>query len=622
MNYREFFEKFYSHRAVNGYKNREYYRDLVRRFRDEEETYDGTLNQICRYILSQEKPMVFLDNLFAKDGELKKRDEIRLNSEKNKEKMLEVEKEKEFEQQQINTILDTLYDYVVKNNCVPKINVLSGLVSFKVNKYFTSENQLLKACRERHSDVGNYLFNETSFTSQYEEETNRLVNKYKKFFVTTAVSGKRVDENFYKSIKTFCQSENALCLVMPCEDIMNRKTAFKWNLDSRLKDDNFRVIFHDTYLNSNLFLSDIKVSAKMINPSVGLPQFTQEGSVIIASPKQELDYVANSMDKYPNAIMTTGAMTEPDYVNDIYMSHRLSKIAEYDHVMGGIIVEILNDERFNFRQVQVDKTGVIYDMDSLYTPEYKKLNMGRTVAVLGDLHVGETDMKIFEKATKIIKEVGCQEMVVHDLFSGISIKHWDFKKPIKLAQKYEAGNMSLKDEAQAVEYCLEELTECAEHIYVAESNHHDFLMRYLEEKKWINDVVNFRYVLDIVKAVFDGETNPVKYMIENLTKRKYDVDRVFWLENDETLNINGVELAQHGHLGANGAKGNLNTYRKAYKKSVSAHTHTPRIKKGAFSVGTTTKLKLDYTKGLSNWLNAFALVHENGCVQLVNIFKD
>ena len=111
-------------------------------------------------------------------------------------------------------------------------------------------------------------------------------------------------------------------------------------------------------------------------------------------------------------------------------------------------------------------------------------------------------------------------------------------------------------------------------------------------------------------------------MIENLTKRKYDVDRVFWLENDETLNINGVELAQHGHLGANGAKGNLNTYRKAYKKSVSAHTHTPRIKKGAFSVGTTTKLKLDYTKGLSNWLNAFALVHENGCVQLVNIFKD
>lgn len=615
MDYREFFEKFYAFRAKNGYKKREFFRNVVRKYRDEQIRYDQDLNEICEYILAQDKPMMFLDNLFAKDGELQKRD-------RKYEQLTEVEKSKEFEQEQVDKILQTLYDYIKANGSVPKLNTISGLVSFKVNKIFGTEEQMLQACLKKYKDLDKYLFNETYFTPKYEEETSKLIAKHKKFFITTAVSGKKIDEDFFNSINTFCKSENALCLVMPCEDILNRKTAYKWNLDGRLKTDNFRVIFHDTYLNNNLFLSDIKVSAKMINPSVGLPQFTQEGSVIIASPKQELDYVANSMDKYPNAIMTTGAMTEPEYVNDIYMSHRLSKIAEYDHVMGGIIVEILNDERFNFRQVQVDTTGVIYDMDNLYTPECKKANMGRTVAVLGDLHVGETDMKIFEKATEIIKEIGCQDLVVHDLFSGISIKHWDFKKPIKLAQKYEQGNMCLKDEAQAVEYCLEDLTSSVENVYIAESNHHDFLMRYLEEKKWVNDVVNFRYVLDIVKAIFDGEINPVKYMIENLTKRNYDIDRVVWLENDENLKINGVELAQHGHLGANGAKGNLNTYRKAFKKSVSAHTHTPRIKKGAFSVGTMTKLKLDYTKGLSNWLNAFALVHENGCVQLVNVFKD
>lgn len=616
MNYREFFEKFYTFRANNGYKTRTFFRDLVRDYRDKNyTTYPQEVVELCDYILSQKKPMTFLDSLFEKGSELKKRDEQR-------EKLSEVKQEKDLEQEQINKAIDTLYSYVLKNGSVPKLSIISGLVGFKVNKYFADENAMIKACADKYKDILDCLFNETHFTLQYEEETNKLVGQYKKFFITTAVSGKKVDENFYNSIKTFCQSENALCLVMPCEDIMNRKTAYKWNLDSKLKDEHFRVIFHDTYLNNNLFLSDIKVSAKMINPSVGLPQFTQEGSVIVASPKQELDYVANSMDKYPNAIMTTGAMTEPDYVNDIYMSHRLSKIAEYDHIMGGIIVEILNDERFNFRQVQVDTTGFIYDMEHLYTPEVKTLNTGRTVAVLGDLHVGETDNKILKQAEEIIREVGCQELVVHDVFSGISIKHWDFKKPIKLAQKYEQGNMCLKDEAQAVTNCLEDLTKCAEHVYIAESNHHDFLMRYLEEKKWVNDVVNFRYVLDIVKAVFDGAVNPVKYMVENLTKRTYDMDRVFWLENDETLNINGVELSQHGHLGANGAKGNLNTYRKAYKKSVSAHTHTPRIKKGAFSVGTMTHLKLDYTKGLSNWLNAFALVHENGSVQLINVFND
>ena len=404
--------------------------------------------------------------------------------------------------------------------------------------------------------------------------------------------------------------------------MLNRKSVYNWQLPSILREDNFYVVYNDTYLNSNLYISDIKISAKQINPQSGLPQFTQDGSVIIASPKQDLDYVANSNNQIPTAIMTTGAITENDYSNDAFMSQRLNKIAEYEHVLGGIIVEIQDDKIFHFRQVQMGANGEIIDLGIVYSGENKPYPTKNPVMVVGDSHFGEHDEVAIEAEEDMIDFIGIKNLVLHDVFSGISITHHDKNKTITLAKKAIDGKISLEDEANIVAQHLDRFADKVDgEVIIVDSNHHEHLDRYLEEGRYATDKINLRYSLDIVKAMLDGEQLPVRYMIENQTYFR-NKNKVKWLEPDEDFNYYGIEVSQHGARGANGSKGNLAIFRKAYKKSMSAHTHQPRIYRGAVSVGTSSLLRLSYNKGLSSWVQGVGIIYENGTFQLINIVQD
>ena len=58
----------------------------------------------------------------------------------------------------------------------------------------------------------------------------------------------------------------------------------------------------------------------------------------------------------------------------------------------------------------------------------------------------------------------------------------------------------------------------------------------------------------------------------------------------------------------------------AYGLSVTGHAHTPEILRGAWQVGTTSKLNLDYTKGSpSSWFQTACLVYPNGSRQLISV---
>jgi hypothetical protein len=77
----------------------------------------------------------------------------------------------------------------------------------------------------------------------------------------------------------------------------------------------------------------------------------------------------------------------------------------------------------------------------------------------------------------------------------------------------------------------------------------------------------------------------------------------------------------HGHLGANGARGGLRGFSKLGVKTIVGHSHTPGIIEGAYQVGTSSHLKLEYNDGPSSWLNTHALVYPNGKRTLINIIK-
>ena len=107
-----------------------------------------------------------------------------------------------------------------------------------------------------------------------------------------------------------------MILILPCEDAANRNSVYKWELSPSLKKCGY-VVYRDLYINDNVYISDIKVSAKQIDPLTGLDIFAQsKGTMILASAKQNLKFVPNSNIKLPRALMTTGAVTVPVNVGE------------------------------------------------------------------------------------------------------------------------------------------------------------------------------------------------------------------------------------------------------------------------------------------------------------------
>lgn len=608
MNKQEFLEQFKLWRAKNGYPKRQACRDIYKQYLTAE-YIDSEEFEWCYYISKQDKPSIFLDSLFVKGSEVTKNDPI--NSTDNRPKEDDIKQE----------IIDIFYNFVKENNFIPEFKDLN--YNSNIKKYFKTEKELYNACSDKYN-LSEFSLNESLFTDKYFEGVLDKVSKYNKFVITTAVVGKKVDKEFINSIKNYCNRNNALCLVMPCQDTFNRKSGFEYQLDPELKD--FCIVYKDLYLNENIYLSSIKVSAKQIQPITGIHQFTTEASCILASPQQNMMPIPNQFKKIPHVIMCSGACTIPDYNNDLYMSHRLNKIAEYNHINGAVIIEIENKKIFHFRQIQSGNNGEFIDLSIQYNPDNTISYVDDSYMVIGDAHFGEHEEAVLDKTKEMVKDLGVTDLALHDVFGGYSIAHWDVNKTITRAIKAEEGKLSLLQEAHL---CARKLMEFGELISgkvdIVYSNHPLFLERYLEDGRYAKDPLNLYYSLDIVKA-FLNKINPFKYMICNKTDFVYlddkDFEKFNFLEKLDDKQVYGIEIAQHGSFGAGGAKGSLIAYKKAFEKSISAHTHFPCINGGAWSVGTNSVLDPNYARGISNSMHTNAIIYKNGTRQLINIIKN
>ena len=123
----------------------------------------------------------------------------------------------------------------------------------------------------------------------------------------------------------------------------------------------------------------------------------------------------------------------------------------------------------------------------------------------------------------------------------------------------------------------------------------------------------------LAMKVVEGE-DPLKYLME--TWIGLDVHNIRWLSLDESYKVYNVELGQHGALGANGARGNKNTFDMCLGKCVVGHSHTAGIMRDVFVVGIACNKDQGYNKGFSSWTHTSCVVYENGTRQLINFIPD
>ncbi|MCG3175441.1 MAG: hypothetical protein MOGMAGMI_00370 [Candidatus Omnitrophica bacterium] len=528
-----------------------------------------------------------------------------------------------------NKIESFYLKYIKKNMGLPSRNDLIAfskefITRDKIRHYYQNYTSFEELMQKKYPEAFENLINKDLFNDENARKLEESIKNYDYFVITTAVTGKLVHEKAFKSLQNYCKANNAKLLILPCSDPASN-SGDNWELDPALGKDN--IVFKDLKLNNNFFISNIKLSAKHINPLTGLSRIGQrQGSFVYASPKQSLEYVATSLSKkIPRALMTTGAVTVSDYKTSKYMSERTSYLANADHVLGAIIVEIENSDIFHFRQIQIEpKTGDFYDLDKKYTSDGKIIKSRAALVQLGDYHVGETDTLAKQVAKDICALVQPKYLTLEDFFNGHSVSHHDEGKCLTEASKVLTGKNYLSKE---LEECQKELNDILtwkiDHIVVKYGNHEDFLYRWLNRGGYLKQPQNHAIGVKIANALLnEGFSNPIEYALTELYPLKKDKKKVTFLGINDSFKVGGVENGAHGHLGPNGSMNpGLMGLEKAYGAVNAGHTHTAGILRSVFRVGTTSFLKVSYNNGPSSWTQTHLIQHTNGSRQLINCIE-
>jgi len=523
-----------------------------------------------------------------------------------------------------NRVLKAYTTFVKKQGRHPTTSEMLelGVTRNTIRHHYGSISNLKEMAKDTFPKVFDNIIDSSYFTEEKFQQLLSEVKKYKKFVITTAVVGCSVHRKFLSSIELYCKRNNALLLILPSADPAK---SSDWVLDGIIAEKDIQLVFKNIQLNTNFFVSSIKISAKQLNPMTGLNRFgSKEGSFVFASPKQDLQFVPKSHTKLPHALMTTGALTIPDYETDSYMSERTGYIAKSDHIMGALVVEIENDKNYHFRQIQAEPvSGNFVDLGIYYKSNGKVGRMDAEALVMGDYHSGETDPTAKKAWEEVVHETKARDLVIHDMFNGKSITYHDRHKKVKMAIKFDRGLLSLKEETLIVGKEVGDLYSWVKprkgRLIWVRSNHDDFLEKLLEDGSWVEDPINMVICASLVKPMSEGK-DPLKTLLESEGKvDPYTSSRIIWLGRSDDYKIAGHQCAAHGDKGAHGKRNpTLEELDKAYGSCVTGHSHTPAIRRGAFRVGTSSYLRLDYNDGASAWFHTSCLIYPNGSRQLIN----
>lgn len=522
-------------------------------------------------------------------------------------------------------LLKSFLELVSQRQYVPILSEFlqhSGAHRESINRYFESFEGLVNKARAKDPKVFKNIIDETSFNDVAFKELRSFISEHKRFFVTSAVTGCDVHADGLAAIQTYCKKNKAALLILPCSDPAKQKEhKNKWSLSPDLPKKS--IVFKEVSLNDNIVLSTIKMSAKQLQPLTGIKRLSQKkGSTIVASPKQFLEFVANSNNntEIPRALMSTGCITKADYSTEMYMSERTAELADLDHTLGGIIVEIKNGKIFFARHVQINKkTGSFSDIDKKYNADGTVEKVRADLVQTGDHHVLSTCPVTRKMAKEIVEVTRPKYLTFEDFFDGITINPHERKNLISLSKKAKKGLLSLDLELEACQKEIDAVCEWpAENIVFKYGNHEDFLKRYLADGAFMNEPLNKITGMKLTIALEELEIMPFEYAMREMYGLKYP-DKVKFLSINDSFKVNGIENGAHGHLGKGGRRNpGMAEIEECYGAANVGHNHSAGIFRSVYRVGTGTKLQLSYNDGPSAWTNTHLIQHADGSRQLIH----
>ncbi len=483
-------------------------------------------------------------------------------------------------------------------------------------------------------DVKAFRKEEYNLSRRTQRKIERSV-RGNKFVITSAQNATPVHSGFLASLLNYCEINNARLIVVPYR---YKNPTSIWSMNN--EGDDWWAPELNPYMTDEVFnlaknlvlLGNIKIQPTASEPINGFEGFTGTNSTIIGHPKIQLRTVP-TMEDLPKILTTTGALTIPNYTDS-----KAGWKASFHHSIAALIVEIDNKDQFHIRHIHGNHdTGNFYDLDAFY--DETSVTYGNRVEALvcGDIHAEFIDPGV-EKATfsssdSIAEVLNPRHFVFHDLYDQYARNHHHSEQDILNAGKhlYNLRN-NVETELQNTADFVDRVNRPETKNIVVKSNHDEAFDRWLRTADIRGDWENARFYYYMkyhqMKNIKPHETgfksiDPFEFWCHNpdaMTGLKC-LDNTIFLSRDESYELADIELGFHGDVGMSGSRGDIKSLSRLSKKIIIGHSHSPGIHEGAYQVGVSARLNLEYVRGPSSWLHTHAIIYPDGKRTLINIIK-
>lgn len=436
------------------------------------------------------------------------------------------------------------------------------------------------------------------------------------FVFTSCQNDTEINHDFYDALKSYCEIKNARLVVLRTTQLNAHHKAFdpEWLVETEVGNISIQ--------NANVkILNNFKVSPSQANPLSGLDILANGQHLIMGHPQLQMKTLPSVSPEKPVFAYTTGTISVPNYTYS-----KAGCKAEKEHTYGALVVVVYKDGTVNMRCLLADETGGFYDIDGYYNQyDYEPNVRGETALITGDEHAIFMSEQVREctytNSDSMVHVLKPKYIVRHDVLDFYSGSHHHMNNYILRYEKAANGKHSISDELYAtVNHILSTTPHYSKSLIIA-SNHNDHLMKWLNFADPKVDLQNARLYHWFMYQIFtsielENETpNPFELWVNKFFGEQ---ERIQFIGRDEEFEINGIKVAVHGDKGVNGSRGSAAQMARMPGDYVIGHSHSPKIEKGCFQVGTSTS-RLDYAVGPTTWANTHCVIYPNGKRQLLTI---
>jgi hypothetical protein len=379
-----------------------------------------------------------------------------------------------------------------------------------------------------------------------------------------------------------------------------------------------------------VWCGELNIIPTSTDPLSGLESYNGRQSNVVPHVKMHLSSVASLGDEATKLNYTTGTVTQRNYIQK-----KIGEVSERYHAYGGLLVEVLADGSWFVRQLEAaGGTWAIRDLH--LKAEGGEVTDGHPIAalVVGDVHVRVIDpmtRKVVWGEGGLLDVLRPAVQVLHDVIDFRSRNHHESKDPLLLHQKWRAGEESVQGEVrEVVDFLVKEAVRPHVQTVIAPSNHHEAMTRWLKETEWRTDPVNAVFYHEAWLALLGGTEDVFEWACGRAVRNEQEYMRlapVRFLRTDESLVVaedaehGGWEVGMHGHLGPDGARGNVKAFAKLGRRSMYGHGHSACARLWSWMVGTASRMRIGYNRGPSSWTSTHGIIYPEGTATMVTVWK-